>query len=163
MPRAWPFHLIAISLLVFSALTLAPLLSQNHQSPPNSNNSKTFDLPIAIGQDILGIRVPLYNEGNTLIALFEAELARKLSEKELIVQNVTLELYDDVRRKLVVRSPHSTFFTDTQTISTNSGITITRDDFSVQGQNADFDIQKQLLTLHGDCTMTIQMKDEFQP
>ncbi|MCX7712207.1 MAG: hypothetical protein N2035_00850 [Chthoniobacterales bacterium] len=166
MPIPLPFNLIPLTLIALTCLPfhlLSATPSPSPSPPPQNQNSQKFDLPIAKGQDILGIRAPIYDETNTLIALIEAELARKESDQLISFQNVSLELYDDIRRKLHIHSPLSQLDTNTLIISTNSGITITRDDFSIQSNFADFDIQKQILKLSGPTKMTIFSADSLQP
>jgi hypothetical protein len=54
-----------------------------------------FDIPVPIGPPIKGLRVPHYDEDGNLKFMFDAEIARKVDESHIEMENLKIDAYAD--------------------------------------------------------------------
>jgi lipopolysaccharide export system protein LptC len=132
------------------------------ESPSTEDQPLNIDIPTVEGQDVLGIRIPHHDETGKLVFQLSAEKARRLNDQDIAMQDMELIFYDDQNEKFEVNIPQSTFNLETKQLHGEEGATITREDFTIEGQVIDFDLAKQSGVLRGDVTMTIHQIDRLE-
>jgi hypothetical protein len=132
------------------------------ETPAPENQPLNIDIPTVEGQDVLGIRIPHHDETGKLVFQLSAEKARRLNDQDIAMEDMELIFYDEQNEKFEVKIPHSTFNLETKQLRGEEGATITREDFTIEGQIIDFDLGKQSGVLRGDVTMTIHQLDRLE-
>lgn len=122
-----------------------------------------IDIPTVEGQDVLGIRIPHHDETGKLVFQLSAEKARRLNDQDVEMEDMELIFYDEQDQKFEVLIPLSTFNLESKQLHGDSGATISREDFTIEGEVIDFDLAKQSGVLRGDVTMTIHQTDSLEP
>lgn len=122
-----------------------------------------IDIPTVEGQDVLGIRIPHHDENGKLVFQLSAEKARRLNDQDVEMEDMELIFYDEQDQKFEVLIPLSTFNLESKQLHGDSGATISREDFTIEGEVIDFDLAKQSGVLRGDVTMTIHQTDSLEP
>jgi hypothetical protein len=141
-----------------------PLSAQEAETTPEANTSETrVDIPVIEGQDLLGLRIPHHNEHGELILLLTAEVARRLDEKNVEMERMRIDFFDDERNRIEVAMPESQFNIDTRVLRGENGGVIRRDDFTIEGQILEFDLAHQVGRMQGEVTMTIFSNKEPNP
>lgn len=141
-------------------LALPPWLCGNTPEETAPANSPTpapaqVEIPVVEGEDTLGIRVPYHDESGRLVMELEAEIARKSTEKEIEMEQVNIEFFDEDGEKFWVKLPRCTFDMDQRILSGNDSATISRNDFQIAGQSIHFEMDNQRGRLGGPVTMTL--------
>lgn len=157
------FALAITGLGGLSAEEAAPAPEASPTATPTSEEQPlNIDIPTVEGQDVLGIRIPHHDENGKLVFQLSAEKARRLNDQDIAMQDMELIFYDDQNEKFEVNIPQSTFNLETKQLRGEEGATITREDFTIEGQVIDFDLAKQSGVLRGDVTMTIHQIDRLE-
>lgn len=120
------------------------------------NTSPDIDLPVAEGQDVLGLRIPHYNERGEMMMLVNAEVARRLDDQQIEMESMRIDFWNEERQQYGLVMPKSRYLIEARTLAGNDGALIQRDDFRIEGQNLEFDLEKQVGVMLGEVTMTIQ-------
>lgn len=118
-------------------------------------------IPVAEGQDVLGIRIPHFNINNELVLLITAEVTRRMDDENLDMKNMKIENHNDRSNILEVILPRAQFNLKSHILSGNTGATIQRKDFILEGQNLEFNLTTQSGVMKGDVTMKIKQIDKF--
>ena len=95
-------------------------------APDNkSTNGQKIDLPVPIGEPVKGIKIPQYDENGKLTMNLIADDAKKLDDSHVEFGKLKVQFSgnDDLESKVLVA---------------DSETTITRDDFQIVGQSAEF-------------------------
>lgn len=131
-------------------------------SPP-SDGLEEISIPVPEGQDVMGIRIPHHNERGELVMLITAEVARRAGESNIEMERMKIDLWDEERLRSSLTMPKSQFHMGTRVLSGNDGALIEREDFTIEGENLEFDLAEQKGTMRGKVTMTIKQVENFTP
>ncbi|KAB2644696.1 MAG: hypothetical protein DVB29_01340 [Verrucomicrobia bacterium] len=145
------FFLRASIFFIISALAIGAQAPSTIQEEPHSQKDTTppIDLPAPLGEDMKGIFIPQYDaEGNPTMN-FIAEKARKISEQELEVDSLNIQFFERDGKDVTVFVPHGIFHLDTKILSTDSEVTIKREDFEMVGESAAFNTSTRYGTMKG--------------
>jgi len=86
----------------------------------------------------------------------EAEVATKLDDKHIDMENMKIESLDDDGKTMNIELPHSIFDLDTRILSGDSRAVIRREDFEITGDAVEFDTKTRNAILRGKIHMIIQ-------
>ena len=147
--RAWSVALAVCVLAVGSASAEAktrkakPTLSPTPTpADAKANAEKNFEIPIPIGHDAKGVRIPIYTPDGTLQMMFESEIAFRVDTRQLRLTQLKIETYDEAGKSdMFIDMPLSVFDLKTRVFSSVDPVTIRRTDFEVTGGNMTFDTQ----------------------
>jgi len=131
----------------------------NMETPQES--AEAISIPVPEGQDVMGIRIPHHNANGELIMLITAEVARRVEEGEIEMERMKIDLWDEERAHSWLAMPKSRFHMGNRILSGNEGAVIERDDFTIEGQNLEFDLAAQKGIMRGKVTMTIKQADQL--
>ncbi|MEI8311750.1 MAG: LPS export ABC transporter periplasmic protein LptC [Verrucomicrobiota bacterium] len=118
-----------------------------------------FDVPVPLGIPVKGIKIPHRNEEGKLVMTIEAEVATKLDEQHVDMQNMKIESFDDDGKKINIELPHSIFNLETRILTGDTGALIRREDFEITGDSVEFNTKTRYATLRGKIRMVIQSAD----
>jgi lipopolysaccharide export system protein LptC len=137
------------TLCLASAFFLANCLAESKETP-------TLDLPLPVGHEAKGIKLPYFDEQGKLEMNFVIGRAKRLDEKRLQMANVIVEMYDtDGAPEMKIDLPESVLNLDTHVITSKSPVTIERSDFRIKGEGMRFNAETRQGELQGNVRMLI--------
>ena len=111
---------------------------------------KPLDVPVAIGHDVQGIRIPITSPDGKLQLVFESEIAFRKDQQTLQFSDLRVETFDDNGKpEMIIEMPLSFFDLGTRVLTSEKPITIRRPDVEVTGDKLIFDTQKRQGKLTG--------------
>ena len=117
---------------------------------------ESFDVPVPINTPVKGIKIPHRNEAGKLVMTIEAEVATKLDEQHVDMQNMKIESFDDEGKKINIELPHSIFNLETRMLAGDQHTLIRREDFEITGDSVEFNTKTRYAILRGNIRMVIQ-------
>ena len=128
--------LVATNAGVSNAVTTLQILKEEFMS---KHRGEKMDLPIPVGEPITGIKIPQYDEEGKLSMTLLAGTARKIDDEKVELNNLKVKFSDKEEKEIVVEIPHALLDTETKMLVSISKTMISREDFDIEGQNAEFD------------------------
>jgi hypothetical protein len=149
---------------ILLCLALQPLWGADpgHEAAKSGSGEKKqaaqseFDVPMPLNMPVKGIKIPHRNEAGKLIMTIEAEVATKLDEQHIEMENMKIESFDDDGKKINIELPHSIFNLDTRILTGDKHAFIHREDFEVTGDSVEFNTKTRYAILRGKIRMVIQ-------
>lgn len=138
---------------------LLPLRAEPVPKPSPVAASEEFDVPVPVGMPVNGIKVPHYNADGRLELMLEAEKAQKTDEHTVEFDNLKLEALDDEGRKIFVELPHANLNLDTRVLTGNETALIRREDFTVTGDQIEFNTKTRFGILRGNIRMVLSSEN----
>ena len=119
-------------------------------------DSTDFDIPIPEGQPVSGIKIPYYAaDGTTLQMTVAADLAKRIDEQHIEMENMRIDAISDEGAKILVEMPHAVFNMESRMLKGDQGVTIEREDFEIEGNVGEFDIRTRFGKVTGNVKMII--------
>ena len=128
--------LVATNAGVSNAVTALQILKEGFKAKPRGEK---MDLPIPVGEPITGIKIPQYDEEGKLSMTLMAGTARKIDEEKVELNNLKVKFSDKEEKEIVVEIPHALLDIESKMLVSISKTMISREDFDIEGQNAEFD------------------------
>jgi hypothetical protein len=125
---------------------------------------RRIDLPVPVGHDVKGLRVPIRNDQGKIEMQFDMESARRIDDQNIEMHTVVIQTYNqqtfkpDAKIDLI----SSTMNLDTEVITTKEPVRITRDDFLLTADSGLFNSKTRQGTVFGNIHLVIYNRDEFQ-
>lgn len=161
--RALLFFLVAVILPVVVIAQEAP---KSEATPEAAAAASTddFDLSmIPLGQPVKGLKIPYYGEdGTTLQMTVEADVARRVDDVNIELENLKIDAVGDDEKKFLVEMPQSVFNIESRMLTGENGVLIKRDDFEIRGKAAEFDIKSRFGKVLGNVHMIIYSTEDFE-
>lgn len=150
------------TLLVISCIFVQVAKSEEPKPTPaekKKEGEQGFDIPVPLGIPVKGIKIPHRNEEGKLIMTIEADVAKKLDEQHIDMENMKIESFDDDGKKINIELPHSIFNLDTRILTGDSHALIRREDFEITGDSVEFNTKTRNAVLRGNIRMILQSAD----
>jgi len=128
---------------------------KSDQTEEKKDDAADFEIPVPIGVPVKGIRIPQYNEEGKQIMLFDAEVAKKIDDENIEMENLKIEAISDDDRKFYIELPKSVFNLQTRILNGTDRINIRRDDFELTGDTGEFHTKSRYAKITGDVKMII--------
>jgi len=146
-----------------AVIGLVGVLVATMQADDNSQGHK-IDLPVPIGHEVKGLRVPVRNEEGKLEMQFDMETATRLDEQNVEMHTVTIQTYNQQTGKqdAKIELQTSMMNLDTNIITTKEPIRITREDFVVTADGGEFNSKTRQGKVVGNVHLVIYNRNEFQ-
>lgn len=130
----------------------------------DTGQSRRIDLPVPIGHDVKGLRLPVRNDQGKVEMQFDMESARRLDDQNVEMHTVTIQTYNQQTFKpdAKIDLKSSTMNLDTEVITTKEPVRITRDDFFLTADSGDFNSKTRHGTVFGNIHLVIYNRNEFQ-
>jgi hypothetical protein len=106
-------------------------------------------------QTYYGLRIPNFSPGGKLLMLFSADSAKRIDNRDIEMNGLKIEIHNDDGTTFHVEMAHSVFNLDTRILKSDTPTTIKRDDFTIEGQQAEFHTKERFGHMYGDVKMVI--------
>jgi hypothetical protein len=107
------------------------------------------------GQDVKGMRYEHRDENDKVVMEFESEVARKLDDENIEMENLKIIAFDEEGKKADILLPRSVFNVTTRILTGKDQIVIKRDDFEITGETGEFNTKTRFAKFIGDVKMII--------
>jgi hypothetical protein len=120
-------------------------------------------LPIPIGHDVKGLRVPFRNEEGKMEFRMDIEWARRLDEQNVEMRSSIIQTYDQETYKpsAKVELKTSVMNMDTNVIISHEPVVVTREDFRLTGDAMEFNTKTREGRVIGNVRLIIYNRDEL--
>jgi Lipopolysaccharide-assembly, LptC-related len=147
-----------ISILGLVGLTAVELWADKPKS------DRKIDIPIPVGHDARGLRLPMRNDQGKLQFILDVERVRRLDQANLDMHNSIIQTYDDQTGapSAKIELINSVMNTDTNVITTQDPVVITRDDFRLTGDSAVFNTKTRQGKVMKNVRLIIYNRDELK-
>ena len=147
-----------ISILGFVGLTAVELWADKPKS------ERKIDIPIPIGHDAKGLRLPMRNDEGKLQALVDVEHVRRLDQVNVEMHNSIIQTYDDQTGEpgAKVELINSVMNTETNVLTTHDPVIVTRSDFRLTGDSAVFNTKTRQGKVMKNVCLIIYNRDELK-
>jgi|GEM_PF-1027483 hypothetical protein len=148
-----------ISILGLVGLTAVELWADKPPKP-----DRKIDIPIPIGHDAKGLRLPMRNDDGKLQAVVDVEHVKRLDQVNVEMHNSTIQTYDEQTGEpgAKVDMINSVMNTETNVITTHDPVVITRSDFRLTGESAVFNTKTRQGKVIKNVTLIIFNRDELK-
>lgn len=127
-------------LAVLSVVLASPLLwAEGPVASPVTEKSQPMEIPIPVGEPVSGIKIPQYDESGKLSMTLLAGKARKLDDKKVEFEKLKISFTDKEGKEIIVEIPHAQLDTETKKLTADSRTMVSREDFDIAGDQAEFD------------------------
>jgi hypothetical protein len=146
-----------------AVIGLVGVLVATMQADDNSQGHK-IDLPVPIGHEVKGLRVPVRNEEGKMEMQFDMDTATRLDEQNVEMHTVTIQTYNQQTGKqdAKIELQTSMMNLDTNVITTKEPICITREDFVLTADGGEFNSKTRQGRVVGNVHLVIYNRNEFQ-
>jgi hypothetical protein len=129
--------------------------------PPSGD--RKIVLPIPIGHDVKGLRVPFRNEEGKMEFRMDVEWARRLDEQNVEMRSSVIQTYDQDTYKpsAKVELKTSVMNIDTNIIISHEPVVVTREDFRLTGDAMEFNTKTRQGKVIGNVRLIIYNRDEL--
>ncbi len=151
--------------LLLALLAPAALFAESEKSkksakadePPASAEQKEDNIVkgIPAGQTYYGLRIPNFSPSGKLLMLFDAKSAKRISERDVEMTDLKIEIHNNDGTTFHVAMEHSLFNLDTRIMTSDTPTTISRDDFVITGAKAEFHLKNKFGRMLGATKMII--------
>lgn len=147
-----------ISILGLVGLTAVELWADKPKS------ERKIDIPIPIGHDAKGLRLPMRNDEGKLQAVVDVEHVRRLDQVNVEMHNSIIQTYDDQTGELgaKVELINSVMNTETNVLTTHDPVIVTRSDFRLTGDSAVFNTKTRQGKVMKNVCLIIYNRDELK-
>jgi hypothetical protein len=130
----------------------------------DNGQGRRIDLPVPIGHDVKGLRLPVRNDQGKVEMQFDMESARRLDDQNIEMHTVTIQTYNQQTFKpdAKIDLESSTMNLDTEVISTKEPVRITRDDFFLTADSGQFNSKTRQGIVFGNIHLVIYDRNAFQ-
>jgi Lipopolysaccharide-assembly, LptC-related len=129
--------------------------------PPSGE--RKIVLPIPIGHDVKGLRVPFRNDEGKMEFRMDVEWARRLDEQNVEMRSSIIQTYDQDTYKpsAKVELKTSVMNMDTNIIVSHEPVVVTREDFRLTGDAMEFNTKTREGRVIGNVRLIIYNRDEL--
>jgi lipopolysaccharide export system protein LptC len=137
--------ILIVALAVLPCLARMVSAEEGQRQNASGSGSKparlqVIDVPIPIGHDASGIKLPVYNEDGKLQMSFAIQMAKRVDKERLEMGVLKLETFDESGQPaLSVEMEKSVLNLKTRVITSDRKTTVKRSDFEISGTNVEFD------------------------
>jgi hypothetical protein len=147
-----------ISILGLIGLTAVELWADKPKS------ERKIDIPIPVGHDAKGLRLPMRNDQGKLQFILDVEHVLRLDQANVQMHNSIIQTYDDQTGapSAKIELVNSVMNTETNVITTQDPVVITRDDFRLTGDSAVFNTKTRQGKVVKNVRLIIYNRDELK-
>ena len=125
--------------------------SADPNAPP-----KAIDVPVPIGHDAKGLKIPYFGNDGKLQMNFNIGVASRIDGNHIRMSDLQIETFnDDGEHEMAIDLPTSVLDLTTSVISTKKHVTIRRADFELTGETMEFNTKTKQGGLGGSVRMLI--------
>jgi lipopolysaccharide assembly outer membrane protein LptD (OstA) len=146
-----------IPILVLFLLTGSELLADKPKS------DRKIDIPIPVGHDAKGLRLPMRNEQGKLQFVLDVEKVRRVDQANVEMHNSVIQTYDEQTgaQSAKIEMIDSVMNTETNVLTTHDPVIVSRDDFRLTGDSAVFNTKTRQGKVIKNVRLIIYNRDEL--
>ena len=146
-----------IPILVLFLLAGTQLLADKPKS------DRKIDIPIPVGHDAKGLRLPMRNDQGKLQFVLDVEKVRRVDQANVEMHNSVIQTYDEQTgaRSAKIEMIDSVMNTETNVLTTHDPVIVTRDDFRLTGDSAVFNTKTRQGKVIKNVRLIIYNRDEL--
>jgi len=130
--------------------------SKGKKKKDKAPKDSKFTVPIPVGHDAKGIRLPSFDRDGKLQMMFSIGIANRLDDGHLSMADTFLETYaKDGSPDMSVQLTTSVLDLDTRIVTSNEPATVRRQDFEITGDKLEFNTKTHAGSFTGNVRMTI--------
>ena len=147
-----------ISIVGLIGLTAVELWADKPKS------ERKIDIPIPVGHDAKGLRLPMRNDQGKLQFILDVEHMVHVDQANVQMHNSIIQTYDDQTGapSAKIELVNSVMNTETNIITTQDPVVITRDDFRLTGDGAVFNTKTRQGKVVKNVRLIIYNRDELK-
>jgi hypothetical protein len=132
-------------------------------SAGSPNGERKIVLPIPIGHDVKGLRVPFRDDEGKMEFRMDVEWARRLDEQNVEMRSSVIQTYDQETNKpsAKVELKTSVMNMDTNIIVSHEPVVVSREDFRLTGDSMEFNTKTREGRVIGNVRLIIYNRDEL--
>lgn len=129
----------------------------------DATSGRKLDIPVPIGHEVKGLRLPVRNNEGKLDMLFDVETATRLDAQNVQMQTASIQTYNQQTSQPEVKIDlrNSTMNLDNNVIRSNEPVVITRSDFRLTGDGLEFNSKTRQGRVTGNIRMLIYNRNEL--
>jgi hypothetical protein len=126
--------------------------------------ARKIDLPVPIGHEVKGLRVPVRNDEGQMEMQFDMETATRLDDQNIEMHVVTIQTFNQQTGKPDAKIDLRTSMMnlDTNVITTKEPVRITREDFVLTADGGEFNSKTRQGKVVGNVHLVLYNRNEFQ-
>jgi hypothetical protein len=146
-----------IPILVLFLLTGSELLADKPKS------DRKIDIPIPVGHDAKGLRLPMRNDQGKLQFVLDVEKVRRLDQANVEMHNSVIQTYDEQTGapSAKIEMIDSVMNTETNVLTTHDPVIVSREDFRLTGDSAVFNTKTRQGKVIKNVRLIIYNRDEL--
>jgi Lipopolysaccharide-assembly, LptC-related len=123
-----------------------------------------MEIPIPIGRDVIGLRLPVRNEQGKMQFMVEIQKATRLDQVNIAMQTATLQTYDEQTAApgAKVELQRGVLNTETNIVTSHDPVVVTRDDFRLTGDGLIFNTKTRQGKVVKNIKLIIYNRDEMK-
>jgi len=124
---------------------------------------RKIDIPIPVGQDAKGLRLPMRNEQGKMQFQLQVEKVRRIDQANVEMHNSVIQTYDDQTGapSAKIEMINSVMNTETNVMTTHDPVIVSRDDFRLTGDGAVFNTKTRQGKVIKNIRLIIYNRDEL--
>ncbi|HXO98077.1 MAG TPA: LPS export ABC transporter periplasmic protein LptC [Chthoniobacterales bacterium] len=132
-------------------------------SAGSPNGERKIVLPIPIGHDVKGLRVPFRDDEGKMQFRMDIQWARRLDEQNVEMRSSVIQTYDQETNKpsAKVELKTSVMNMDTNVIVSHEPVVVSREDFRLTGDAMEFNTKTREGRVIGNVRLIIYNRDEL--
>lgn len=127
-------------------------------------SERKIDLPVPIGHEVKGLRVPLRTSEGKMDLQFDMESATRLDEQNVEMHTVAIQTFDQQTSKpdVKINLKKSVMNMDTNVITSQDPILVTRADFQLTADGMEFNSKTRQGKVYRNIRLLIYNRNELQ-
>jgi hypothetical protein len=126
---------------------------------------RKIEVPVPIGHEVKGLRVPVRNEEGKMEMQFDMESAKRISDRDIEMHAATIQTYDQQTTKpdAKIELKIAMMNLDTNVIKTSDPVRVSREDFVLTADGGEFNSKLRQGRVVGNVHLIIYNREKFQP
>jgi hypothetical protein len=128
-----------------------------------SEGERKIVLPVPIGHDVRGLRLPVRNDEGKVEFRMDVDWARRLDEQNVEMRSSIIQIYnqDTYKPDAKVELKTSVMNMDTSTIVSHDPVVISREDFRLTGDGMEFNTKTRQGRVIGNVRLIIYNREQL--
>ena len=126
---------------------------------------RKIEVPVPIGHEVKGLRIPVRNEEGKMEMQFDMESAKRVSDQDIEMHVATIQTYDQQTAKpdAKIELKIAMMNLDTNVIRTSDPVRVSREDFVLTADGGEFNSKLRQGRVVGNIHLIVYNREKFQP
>jgi hypothetical protein len=122
-------------------------------------------VPVPIGHEVKGLRIPVRNEEGKMEMQFDMESAKRINDQDIEMHTATIQTYDQQTTKpdAKIELKIALMNLDTNVIKTSDPVRVSREDFVLTADGGEFNSKLRQGRVVGNIHLIIYNREKLQP